>query len=258
MLDNITDDDLVIDKMLSGLSDAGFGPYREGLRDLQIRKAKNRITPKAPSSKASKANRSIFRGERLLLPGSDQDGLMVDRLSAKLSHPKYIDIQQIIDELRVEMNRVRSECIAGERRMLLTDSEADAQNYETLVSEMARLTMLMSNVLLYRHITNIEYPRTERSDAYHDIEDLTNERAKLIDGIKSKITDASSSNPKISKDLQTAHHIIEDISKMLRYENDVDTDASMHWPGKIDKIVVKPPRTTRSLNTARNGRGGRI
>lgn len=256
MLDNIPDDDLVIDKMLSGLSDAGFGPYREGLRDLQIRKAKNRITPKAPSSKA---NRSIFRGERLLLAGSDQDGLMVNRLSAKLSHPKYIDIQQIIDELRVELNRVRSECIARERRMLLTDSEADAQNYETLVSEMARLTMLMSNVLLYRHITNIEYPRTERSDTYHDIEELTNERAKLIDGIKSKITDASSStNPKISKDLQTAHHIIEDISKMLRYENDVDTDASMHWPGKIDKIVVKPPRTTRSLNTVRNGRGGRI
>ena len=232
--------DYHVEELLSKFDDAGFIPYREGLKDLQLRKTK---------TVSSSKGKPFFAGEQLVLSQSRPEGVTVQRLSAKLSHPTYLNTQKVIEELVGKLHRALSECIVAERRMILGDSEDDRDAYEENVANVARIMTSLSHVLVYQHATNILIPKAEVVSAALNGKEMLDERADTIEKVKKQIPNEAMSDSttksnlnEIDKDLQKAARL------MITASDNLNDATTTFWPGKVDRIVVNPPRTVQTMN----------
>jgi len=252
-MSTVEDMDLDIETMLQNLNDASFEPYYAGLQNLQLTKGKT-------TGKKS----SVYKGEELK-SGKQDDGILVHLDSghrpgassqknkekiesgngnggigrigriAKMSHPSYASTDE---EIQRHVHTVRSMstlCSALERRMLFADREEESRThmeaFETHLVQLARAVHRLSHLMAYRDACDVTLPKHEQSILTTKANAILARRNQLLRETKKERNES-----KIDASLRQAASLFSQVESVL-------STGTSSWPGKIDHIVVDPPRT---------------
>ena len=175
----------------------------------------------------------------------EQGSIAIPDSSARLSHPEYAFTQTLIDSSVSRLRVLASECCALERRMLVVIREDESENtmaaYNDRLTDLAQTLKNLSHLLAYQYATNVSIPKADQARAVEKAEELSTERGCLLDKVKDRILVESKGNRNHTK---SSHAELNRAAVLFSEATDaLSSGGEKSWPGKIDYIVVRPPRT---------------
>ena len=242
-----------IEAMLASLTDAAFAPYHQGLRALQLRK-KVDTSPHTSNGLGLKSRSRAFSGEQLRTgreQPTDTSVAIITSLSAgekestkkaaeahRMAHPVYAALDHEIAEARQKVRSLGTECSAIERRMLLTPDEKEAERikdtHDLVAGRLAQALHDLSHLMAYRQSCNVIAPKVHQSRAIRAGEDFLQRRMNIL----KKAADVSLSREERMSLMRDAEQLFASADRALRKDS-----SSGWWPGKVNHVVVDPPRT---------------
>jgi len=204
-----------VDALVARLEDPAFALYREGL---------------ASRYRVDAGGKAVSPRDRVL--ATSQAGEV--REFAPPSHARLDDL------IRGHGARVQelSEAVSASERALVSvqeDRPAWRAEYESRLKDLAHEVRGLSHLLAYRKIATATSVEVARAEAAETAEDLLRERAEILA--------ASSTTKPNQKDMVRA-------AANFQEATDVLEEATHHWPGRHDYVVLAPPRLVSTSSSA--------